>query len=193
MLAVAIDPQNNLVWELGVDGPIMNIQYVTAGWLKNPSSMPPRVKKKLDAAGLTRADYAKILSVNPFASGSKTIDPNRYLPVAQSFAYEPPDSASDPVPTETYALQNSLTSTTTHTTQVQYGVSVSVLANYLLASLKVTGSFEWTNTSTSQTSNQSTQSASLTIGGPAFGYTGPTNIIAYWDTVYNSFMFAFPT
>jgi hypothetical protein len=37
------------------------------------------------------------------------------------------------------------------------------------------------------------QSASVTIGGPAFGYTGPTDVLVYWDTVFGSFMFAFAT
>ncbi len=40
----------------------------------------------------------------------------------------------------------------------------------------------------------SSQSASVTVGGPAFGYTGPSDdVLVYCDTVYNSFMFAFPT
>jgi hypothetical protein len=195
MLSVTIDPENNLNWELGVDGPNMIIQYVTVDWLKNPSSMPAGVKQQLDAAKLTPADYRQILSTNPFAFGAKAIDPNRYLPIDQSFPYEPPDNASDPVPTQTYTVQNSVTQTSTHASQVQYGVSITVSAGIKLfeASLKVTGSFEWTNTASSSLSNQSSQSASVTIGGPAFGYTGPTDLDAYWDTVYNSFMFAFPS
>ena len=66
---------------------------------KNPSTMPPGVKQQLDAAGLNPADYAQILSANPFASGGSTIDPARYLPTPQSFPYEPPFSAADPVST----------------------------------------------------------------------------------------------
>jgi hypothetical protein len=33
--------------------------------------------------------------------------------------------------------------------------------------------------------------ASVAVGGPAYGYTGPTNVLVYWDTIYSSFMFAF--
>jgi hypothetical protein len=40
---------------------------------------------------------------------------------------------------------------------------------------------------------QSSQSATVTIGGPSFGYPGPTDILVYWDTVYRTFMFAFST
>ncbi|MGB7760853.1 MAG: hypothetical protein WBL61_13550 [Bryobacteraceae bacterium] len=29
------------------------------------------------------------------------------------------------------------------------------------------------------------------MGGPAFGYAGPTDVVVYWDTLYSSFMFAF--
>ena len=31
------------------------------------------------------------------------------------------------------------------------------------------------------------------MGGPAFGYTGSTDVVVYWDTLYSSFMFAFPS
>jgi hypothetical protein len=78
--------------------------------------------------------------------------------------------------------------------QNQYGVSISVSASvnlFFSASLKVTGSFEWTNTNSYGTSTGSTQSATATIGGPAFGYSGSTDVLVYWDSIYNSFMFAF--
>jgi hypothetical protein len=28
--------------------------------------------------------------------------------------------------------------------------------------------------------------------GPSFGYTGSTEILVYWDSIYHSFMFAYP-
>jgi hypothetical protein len=196
VLSVSVDRKNRISWELGMDGPTMTIQYVPVAWLKNPSLMPPGVKQLLDAAGLRQSDYASILSTNPFASGASAIDTNRYWPLTQSFPYKPPLTAPDPVPTETYTVQNSVTSTSTHTEEVEYGVSVSVSAGLkapFSASLKVTQSFQWTNTNSQSQQSQSSQSASVTIGGPAFGYTGLTDLLAYWDSVYSSFMFAFPT
>ncbi|HXW14398.1 MAG TPA: carboxypeptidase-like regulatory domain-containing protein, partial [Terriglobia bacterium] len=59
--------------------------------------------------------------------------------------------------------------------------------------LNSSDSMEWTNTSSLGTSTQSLQSASATVGGPAIGFSGPPDVLVYWDTIYNSFMFAFPT
>jgi hypothetical protein len=36
-----------------------------------------------------------------------------------------------------------------------------------------------------------TQTASATIGYPSNGYTGPTEIKVYWDSLYNSFAFGY--
>jgi len=196
LLNITIDPKNNIGWSLGVDGPTMLIQYVYAGWLKNPETMPAGVRQQLNAAGLTTSDYANILALNPFSAGKTTIDPDRFLPTTQSFPYIPPFSSSDPVPTTTFNQQSSVTTTSSHTVQNQYGVSVSVSAGIktpFTASLKVTGSFTWTNSSTSSASSGATQTAAVTVGGPAYGYTGPTDVLVYWDALYRSFMFAFPT
>jgi hypothetical protein len=193
LLAVSVYPGNNLFWTMGVDGAVMNIQSVFVGWLKNPSTMAVGVKQQLDAAGLTAADYAQILATNPFAQGAAAIDANRFVATPQTFPYEPPFSAADPVFTSSISAQNIVNVTNTHTVQHQYSVSASVSAGIALSSLKVGGSLEWTNTSTYGTSNTSTQSATATVGGPAFGYTGPTDVVVYWDTLYSSFMFAFPS
>ena len=64
---------------------------------------------------------------------------------------------TDPVPSQTLAQQNTVTSTSIHTVQNQYGVSVSVSASIKVpftASLKVAGNFEWTNTSSSGTGGE---------------------------------------
>jgi hypothetical protein len=195
LLSVATFPDNNVQIAMGIDGPTMNIQYVYAGWLKDPSSMAVGVKRELDAAGLTPSDYSQILSTNPFASGSTLIDPNRFLATPQSFAYEPPFSDADQPWTETYALQNTVTSTSTRTVEVKYSVEVSVsgpLTTVASEILKINDSLEWTNTNSQETSSVSSESATVTVGGPSFSYTGPTDMLVYWDTVYHSFMFAFP-
>jgi Carboxypeptidase regulatory-like domain len=203
-LNVTVDHLGNVAWEIGVNGQEMQIQYVYAEWLLNPSLMPSGVAQILAAAGLTTADYDQILACNPFYAGAATgdpnrvvpIDPGRFVPTAQSFPYEPPLAAGDPVPTIAYTQTSSTTTTNTQEVQTQYGVSVSVTAGFSLIfsdTLKVTGSLQWTNTSTSTQTTGSTQQASVTVGGPAFGYTGPTDILVFWDTVYLSFMFAFAT
>jgi hypothetical protein len=195
-LNVTIDHLGNVVWEVGVNGPDMLIQYVYTQWLQNPSMMPSGVTQALANAGLTTADYAQILACNPFSSGGTAIDPNRFVLTTHSFPYEPPLAAGDPVPTMTYTQTSATTATQSEQAQVQYGVSVSVSAGIktpFSASLKVTGSLQWTDTSTSTQVTGSSQSASVTVGGPAFGYTGPTDVQVYWDTVFSSWMFAFVT
>jgi hypothetical protein len=196
LLNVTIDSQNNVTWGIGVDGQTMLIQYVYVSWLQNPSTMPPGVAQALADAGLTTADYAQILACNPFSSGNTAIDPNRFVPTASSFPYEPPPTANDPVPTTTYTQTSSTTVENEQQVQNQYGVSASVEAGFSFIykdKVKVTGSLQWTNTSTSTQITGSSQSASVTVGGPAFGYTGPTDVLVYWDTLYNSFMFVFAT
>lgn len=189
LLNVAIYSGNHLVWTLDVDGPVMNIQYVYAGWLSNHSAMPPGVKAQLDAAGLDASDYQTILSTNPFASGGSVMDPDRFLPTPQSFAYEPPYSDHDAPWTETFTLENTVTST--RKSEIKYSVSAKV-SDPITKYLKLGGSIEVTSTNSTESSTDSKQSAAVTVGGPAFGYTGPTDVLVYWDTVYNSFMFAFP-
>ena len=193
-LTISIDPWNNLNWELGYSGSQMVVQYVHVGWLKNPASMPAGLHQQLTAAGLTTSDYAAILATDPFASGSATIDPNRFVPTTFTFPYNPPLNAADPVPSQKLALTNTVTYTASNSSQVQYGVS---LTGGIVAAvgtvLKAVGQLQWTNSSSAGTTNQSSQSATVSIGGPAFGYSGPPDVQVYWDTVYNSFMFAFAT
>ena len=59
--------------------------------------------------------------------------------------------------------------------------------------LKLSRTFEWTSTNETEMTDAETESASVTIGGPSYNYAGPTDILVYWDTVYHSFMFAFPS
>jgi hypothetical protein len=51
----------------------------------------------------------------------------------------------------------------------------------------------FTNTTSSQTSSQSTQSDTVTIGGPAFGYKDLPDVIYYLDNIYGTFMYQIPT
>lgn len=192
LLAVSVYPGNYMFWTMGVDGAVMNIQSVYVGWLKNPATMAAGVKQQLDAAGLTAADYTQILAANPFAQGATAIDPNRFLATPQTFPYEPPFSAADPVFTSSITTQNVVNVTNSHTVQRQYTVTASASAGLIGSNFKLNDTLEWTNSSMYGTSSTSTQSATATVGGPAFGYTGQTDVVVYWDTLYSSFMFAFP-
>jgi hypothetical protein len=170
-----------LTWGFDPAGGPMNLKYVYGGWLKKPATMPPDVQASLAGAGITPADYPRILSTNPFSSGT-TINPDRFLPTDRTFPYEPPFSASDSVPTMTFVQKNDTTRSSNKKFDVEYGVSVSISADVgfgdlFKASLKVSDSFKWTNSSTLGTSTLSSQSATVTVGGPSFGYRGPTDVL----------------
>jgi len=194
-LIVTIVDGKQLTWGYDPASVPMEVVYVYGGWLKKPATMPHGVMAVLTRAGITQAEYPKILSANPFSSGT-AIDPKRFLPTDRTFPYEPPFSPNDPVPTVTYVQKNETTAKASSKSEHQYGVSFSVEDKFsflFTASLKVAGSFNWTNSSTLGTSTLSSQSASVTVGGPSFGYKGPVDVLVYWDTIYNTFMFAFPT
>ena len=191
VLNVSIDPYGNKQWSFSVDG-TMTIGYVYVSQLQNPSTMPAGLKQQL--SGLTAADFAQILATDPFASGNAAADPDRFLLCTQSIPYDPPlEATENPSPTS-YTQTNVVTNTTIHTKTVQYTVSVTAtdpIAEGL--SLKVADQLQWTITNSYETIGTATSSASLVIAGPSFGYTGPVDLLVYWDTIFHSFMFAFPT
>jgi hypothetical protein len=169
-----------------------DIQHLFVGWLKDPSKLPPGVLQALQRNGITPQDYQDILRADPFADGSVPVASDRYMPLHTTIPYEPPFAPGDPVPTFTYALDNSTTVTETHShsTDIKVGVKVdtSFFNEVWKSTAKDTATWTWSCGTT--TSNGTMQSASVTIGGPSFGYTGPTDIAVYYDLDYQTFAFA---
>jgi hypothetical protein len=190
-LTFQIDPANHITWSMGFVGPQMLVQYLRVAQLKNPSLIPPGVQQQLKQAGITTSDFQTMLGLDPFASGGTEIDPMRFLPTTQSFPYIPPLTQSDPAAQQKYQQSNMVMAGTGTKVQLTYTVSASGGVNLVIAQFKASGQLEWTYTSETSNTTESTQSATVTVGGPAFGYTGPTDVLVYWDTVFNSFMFAF--
>jgi hypothetical protein len=187
-------------WTLDVNGPLMLVQKVYALYLKNPSLMAqqdPGLKADLDAAGLTAQDYQQILSADPFIQPGTAIDLKRYVRVTeQTYSYDPPPTAKDTPSISKYEQTNSATQTTEKKVEVDTKASVGLSTTVgspavVQAKLTLTDTFSWKNTNSQATSSGSTQSATFSVGGPAFGYHGPVDVVVYWDTVYNTFMFAF--
>jgi hypothetical protein len=181
-------------WLLQSTAPVP-VQYVHVGWLNGHEQMPAGVASALASAGISPAVYPNILARDPFANGNVAFDPSRFKMLNTTFPYEPPLSSGGPVPTTTFTISsNSVASAATDITDTyKVGVSVTGSAGFLdLFSVKIKDalSWEWTNKSTQSSSSSSSQSASVTIGGPAFGYSGPTLMMVYLDTIYNSFAFA---
>lgn len=184
----------NVTWNLGHTGSTADLQYVYVGWLKNPSQMPPGLNQKFTSLGFTAADYQTILSADPFATGNTSIDQNRFAQTDTTFPYEPPYAQGETGPTMTFVQKNDLTSTQSHSYENSYSVGMSVggevgFTSLFKTTLKVENNWTWTNSGDSSSSSTSSESATVTIGGPAFGYTGPTDMAVYYDTLYKTFMF----
>jgi hypothetical protein len=181
---------NNVKWTFGVDEPML-IQRVHVGWLKDPSTMPQGVVDELAKHLITAAEFQTILSQDPFANGSTMIDTTRFVQTTTSVPYEPPFAAGEAPHSYTVKLDNVTTTSHTSSHANEYKVGLKVEPGFaLISKLVVSTQFTWANSSSSTSKTTSTESASFTVTGPSFGYTGPTNLAVYYDTIYNTFMFA---
>ena len=180
------------------------ITYVYVGWLKNPAQMPPGEMQLLQRYGISAADFPEMLKVDPYSRtpiigatriGGGVPDPKRYQPLFTTFPYEPPYGPADPVPTYKFTATYSNTSTTSASAQTEYTVGLKLGAEGGfpgLAKLSLKDSLNWTWTSTNAHSSSSgtTESASVTVGGPAYGYQGSiADIAVYYDLIYRTFLF----
>jgi hypothetical protein len=192
------------------------LQYVYVGDLKDPSKFPPGVLRDLMAAGVTAQDYLDILDYDPLSKClPEVVEPNvarttatsvpkpcntpppstpRYVPMFTSVPYEPPFAPGDPVPTQLYAIDNTTTTTTTTSDEESHKSGFTLEAsleakNLFLAALKDENDLTLTTINTTSGSAMTEQKMSLTMGGPSFGYAGPTNIAVYYDTTYKTFAF----
>jgi hypothetical protein len=59
------------------------------------------------------------------------------------------------------------------------------------ASLKTEDTWTWTDEVSQSDMAGSSQSVEVAVGGPSFGYTGPTNVGVYYDRLYKTFAFKF--
>ncbi|MEZ4237032.1 MAG: hypothetical protein R3F59_12940 [Myxococcota bacterium] len=171
----------------------MELQYVYVGDLKNPAQMPPGVAAALAAHGITADDYPDILDADPLADGSDWLDPQRYAPVNLTFPYQPPYAPGDPSPTLTFQSTFAETNSTTHTSKHSYTVSISWETGFDLASLQAkvsnTNAMTFSDQYSKTTATSVSEAATVTVGGPAYGYTGPTQVAVYYDTLYKTFAF----
>ncbi|SRR6266498_2899118 len=174
-----------------------DIQYLYVGWLKNPSQIPPGVAQRLQAHGITTEDYSVILKADPFANGMTTIDPQRFQSDSfhTTFPYEPPKDPGESVPTMKFSTSYSSNGSSSSTIKNEYTVGVTASGSFDFLSLAKAkwenkDSWTWTSIDTNSSSTGTTESASVTVGGPAYGYTGPTDLTVYYDVIYKTFLFA---
>lgn len=187
-------------WNMGFTAPSALVYFLPVAWLQNPSLMPANVANQLNALGFGTADYASILLQDPFANGPAPIDPNRFVQTQWTIGYIPDEQSQScnggtcTCTAFSESIKNDALSAITTQAQSQTSVDFKVDAGVgvpLLTSLKLSSDTKWSSTNTASTANTtgSSQTASLTISCPSAGYTGPTFIQIYWDTLYGSFMF----
>lgn len=177
----------------------------------------PGTLRDLQAAGITPEDLADILKSDPLAAcaGPTTLPVRslrararaplplscvppapaepRFVSLRTTLPYQPPPQGQT-VPVQTYGIDASTLDTHSDTTESSHklGVTAEGSLSFLTVwktSLETKDSWTWTDTNTTATSEGATQKMSLTMGGPAFGYTGPTNMAIYFDTLYQTFVF----
>lgn len=179
------------------------IMFVFAGDLKDPSRMAPGVAQTLRMQGITPQDFPEILKADPFVTRSGPlggltpqrftfIDARRFKSLGFTFPYEPPFAPGDKATTLTFTLDNSTTQTSASTVETSHTVGLTASAEFnliLTEKVKLNNKWTWTNSTTNSSSSDAKESASVTVGGPSFGYTGPTNIQVYYDVLYKTFLF----
>jgi hypothetical protein len=179
------------------------IKPVFAGDLRNPSRMAPGVAESLRNHGITTQDFPEILKADPFATRSGPLgvltqqrftflDRRRFKSLGLTFPYQPPFAPGDKPTTLTFKLENSTTESSASSVETAHTVGLKASVGFdvpLKPKLKVEGKLTWTNSTTNSTSADVKESASVTIGGPSFGYTGPTDIQVYYDVLYKTFLF----
>ena len=176
------------VWSLGTSSGSADLQLVKVAWLKDPSKMPGDLATRLDARKMGPSDFANILAIDPFATGSTNFDPLRFRQTPTTFPYEPL------LTTLKLTVSNQSTSTSAQTSTQQTSVGVTISGGLNFADLyklevKESSTFTWTNTNKRSTSTGSTESATVVVGGPSSAWDGFSDIAVYVDTMYNTYAF----
>jgi hypothetical protein len=183
---------NSLLWTLGIDPDTpaktaMDIQFVKIGQLKGTIPMDTGVAAELAFHNITPAQYPALIAQDPFATGNTTIDPARFALTLQSFPYEKGAPSTQLAATNASISSSGVTSTTENTV----GASVTAGNQASAEKLTVAGSWTWTATNAVTDTNTTTETATVVVKGPSPSYTGPSNVLVYYDTIYKTFMFQF--
>jgi hypothetical protein len=164
---------------------------IPVGCLRQNSTIPQDycdpIHSLLASQGIMSDEYPTILGAHPFAdpNASQQPDPSRYVLVdAVNFLPNPTSS------TVTYLLNNN--STTTNSVTSSFTYTVGLKFSIPTFALKVNNQFTFTQSSTTTNRTGSTGTSTFTLSLPSIPYNGPTTVLVYVDTIYKTFMFAFP-
>ena len=97
--------------------------------------------------------------------------------------------------TDTVTLKNDATTTQSSTSTSQYSVTASGGFKVSLGIASIGGgastTWTWTNAATQASSTNANESATLIVASPSTNYRGTPYLVAYWDAIYRTFLFAF--
>lgn len=214
-LAVEYLGPNNTVawggyaWNDADDADVMEVIPIYVGWLESPSTMPSSVAARLQRSwdqtglgGLTTADYAQILKADPFATSS-TYNPStdtghRFdLVSGTTVPYVPATAGEQPVTSTGQFVTQTTTSqgqTASQTYSVGFTLDWSSKVDWVAevaSDIKLTSTYQWSDSWSSTINSQTGKTASYSITGPAStdDYTGPVSFQVWRDNIYGSFMF----
>jgi hypothetical protein len=170
--------------------------FLRVGELKGTEPIEPGIQAALDYWGITPEDYPEMLKADPFSNGAAPnapMDPARF-DLISVFPYEPlPSAGAQPAP-QTYTVTRRQVNTSERRSDATFSQSVKVSGT--LGFLGIAKSFfsvsagaSFTMSSANRTSTESNTSDSVTVGQPAFGYTGPVVLRVYEDKIWKTLVF----
>ncbi|MEW5251154.1 hypothetical protein [Microbulbifer discodermiae] len=174
------------------DNELMDILYVHVYELKNPSRMEAGTVDRLEAYGITTADYPEILKANPLADPSIPLDTNRYKLVYTTIPYRSSDNGAQTTVSTGINFNQTNSSSSSVTSQYTVGMTQSGsvgFENLFTLNISQQGKWTWTDTDTRANSSGTSESASVSVRSPSSDYEGPTSILLYYDVIYKTFAF----
>jgi hypothetical protein len=175
--------------------------YLTVGELTGRRKIEQGVLDALNSWGIYNGGaypaFPELLKAHPFPDGLKTdapIDPTRFQLVG-TFPYKPVGAPGYQPTVQTLILQRKTTTTNTKTQDVSYRTSLGVTMGFdfewfvkIHAVLGMDDTWSWTHSASLRTSKDSSIQNTVTIGQPAFGYSGPTVLRVYEDRIYKTYL-----
>jgi hypothetical protein len=192
VIAASVGP-TSIAWHFDQTAPAV-LQWLTVRELKNPTLMADGTRRLLASYGVTEQDFELIAQRDPFSDPRYRLDPARFVSINFWFPYQPPTSPGGTVPTFTYKVGASTTTTQGHSVEDTYKVAMTFTvtvgaSDFFQTKITDTQSWAWANRSTQTSSSGSSESASVTVGGPPAPYTGSTQVAVYYDLLYKTFDF----
>ena len=193
----------------------MDVVGVEIGWLTGARPYEANVKTALQRGwntsqtwpagqgpALSTADLATLLASDPFSNSSYTLSfPAGSLTTTDGRFTATPNPTVDYEPNVTsgysdvYTVTQTQSQTAKYSYQIMFGTEAQFKGTTFLdtfsADLKESSTLTWTNQFSQATNNSQSQSATLSVTGPAegSGYTGPSRFTVYQDNVYGTFLF----